>query len=85
MFVQFMVRVCTHVYQLKRVYESKSGNGELFKNENVYNLIMSFLFKKTKVNVFFRKCIYEREGDKITMFGRKLVQIGEVFTRESMD
>jgi len=45
-----MVSVVTDIYGLKHL--AAQENGKLVKNENVYNLIMTFLFKKTKIKPF---------------------------------
>ena len=51
-----MVTIYTDIYELKLL--NKSLNGELFKNENVFNLIMSLLFRRTKIRKFVQKIIY---------------------------
>ncbi len=42
--------------------------GKLVKNENVYNLIMSLLFKKFKIKKFLVECIRHNNQDKINRF-----------------
>lgn len=74
-FVQLMVAIFTEVYQLKRV--NKSQNGELFKNDNIYNLIMSFMFKKTKVKKFIGNVIIKREKIKIQELAKKLEEFSD--------
>lgn len=54
-FVQFMVAVLTEIYGLKIL--ASSDYGKIIKNENVYNLVMSYLFKKTKIKRFLLDCI----------------------------
>ena len=65
-----MVKIYTEVYNLKLLNSSR--NGKLFKNENVYNLIMSFMFKKTKIKVFIRSMIRANEEQKIKKLGEKI-------------
>jgi hypothetical protein len=43
-------------------------DGKLFKNENVYNLIMSFMFRKTKIKAFIRLIVRENNLEKIKKF-----------------
>jgi len=62
-FVQYMVSVVTDIYGLK--FLAESGKGRLIKNENVYNLIMTFLFKRTKVRSFLEQSIEHNYKDKI--------------------
>ena len=54
-----MVSILTDIYKLKQL--NASVNGDLFKNENIFNLVMSFLFKRTKINRFVRKIILINE------------------------
>ena len=65
-----MVKIYTEVYNLKLLNSSR--NGKLFKNENVYNLIISFMFKITKIKVFIRSMIRANEEQKIKKLGEKL-------------
>lgn len=51
---------------------NKAKTGKLFKNENVYNLVMSFLFKKTKIKQFVRIMIRDNNIQKIKKFEDKL-------------
>jgi hypothetical protein len=54
-FVQFMVSLITEVYDLRQLATFECG--KLIKNENIYNLIMSIIFKRTKMKRFLLKCI----------------------------
>jgi hypothetical protein len=54
-FVQLMVGVVTEVYGLKQLATYECG--KLIKNENVYNLIMGIIFRRTKIKRFLLKCI----------------------------
>lgn len=66
----YMVTIYTKIYHLAELCQSI--NGHLFKNENVYNLIMSFLFRRTKIRVFVKKLIYNADFSKIEKLKRKL-------------
>lgn len=68
-----MVSIYTHVYKLREL--NKTENGQLFKNENVFNLIMSYMFKRTKIKSFLRKIIVGREEFKIKKFTHKLAEV----------
>lgn len=65
-FVQYMVSVYTDIYSLRVLNEG--DHGSLFKNENVFNLIMAHMFKKTKIKIFIRKVIKAKEEAKIKKF-----------------
>lgn len=54
-FVQMMVAITTEVYGLRQLATSECG--KLIKNENVYNLVMSIIFKRTKLKRFLLKVI----------------------------
>jgi hypothetical protein len=54
-----MVGIVTHVYGLNTIVATE--HGKLIKNENVYNLIMSYLFKKTRLKHFIVNCIKKNE------------------------
>ena len=64
-----MVSVVTDIYSLQQLAQKETG--KLIKNENVYNLIMTFLFKKTKIKAFLLHCIQHRDSDKIKEIERK--------------
>lgn len=70
-----MVGVITEIYGLKVL--AASDNGKIIKNENVYNLVMSYLFKRTKIKRFLLDCINNNEFDKIELLKRKLLQFGK--------
>jgi hypothetical protein len=65
-FIQFLVAVYTEVYSLKGL--NRKTNGFLFKNENLFNLIMTNLFKTTKLSTFLRKVIKKKWSEKIELF-----------------
>ena len=58
-----MVSVVTDIYDLRHLAEQEKG--KLVKNENVYNLIMTFLFKKTKIKPFLLLSLKQRHEQKI--------------------
>lgn len=60
-----MVSVITEVYSLKEL--ASSDCGKLIKNENIYNLIMSIIFKRTKLKRFLLKCIHANDQRKIDL------------------
>lgn len=62
-----MVSLITKIYGLKDL--SLTEGGKLIKNDNIYNLIMCFLFKKTKIRRFLIACIYHKDGPDIEAFG----------------
>lgn len=68
-----MVAIYTDIYSLRTLNEGQ--NGSLFKNENVFNLIMAHMFKKTKIKIFLRKVIKNKEADKIKKFQLKLKEL----------
>ena len=65
-FVQFMVTIVTEVYGLKGL--AGSERGKLIKNENVYNMIMSMIFKRTKLKKFLLSVIKANDKNKIELF-----------------
>jgi hypothetical protein len=65
-----MVTIVTDVYRLQRL--STSECGKLIKNENVYNLIMSLIFKRTKLKPFILSCIKHNEKNKISLFEKQI-------------
>lgn len=66
----YMVKVYTKIYQLTDLCQSSKGH--LFKNENVYNLIMSFLFRRTKIRKFVKQLVYNADLTKIERLKKKL-------------
>lgn len=74
-FVQFMVGLYTEIYGLRAI--NASQNGVLFKNQNLFNLIMANMFKKTKIKKFVRRVIVNREHAKIEKFKCKLEQYAD--------
>lgn len=66
----YMVKVYTKIYQLADLCQSSKGH--LFKNENVYNLIMSFLFRRTKIRKFVKQLVYNADLTKIERLKKKL-------------
>lgn len=58
-----MVTIVTEVYGLKRL--AGSDCGKLIKNENVYNMIMSMIFKRTKLKKFLISVIKVNDKNKI--------------------
>lgn len=70
-----MVSVVTDIYGLKFLAESEKGR--LIKNENVYNLIMTFLFKRTKVRSFLEKCIEHNYQQKITKIEKQMLLLSK--------
>jgi hypothetical protein len=65
-----MVTIVSNIYGLNILVASK--NGKLIKNENVYNLIMSFFFKATRIKYFIVNCIKINEEAKILIFDKQL-------------
>lgn len=61
-----MVTVVTEVYALKSLAGSECG--KLIKNENVYNMIMSMIFKRTKLKKFLLSAIKINDKNKIELF-----------------
>ena len=70
-----MVSIYTNVYRLKEL--NASMNGDLFKIENIFNLIMSYIFKRTKIKKFVKILILHKEASQIKKFEKKLEQICE--------
>lgn len=58
-----MVTIVIEVYGLKRLAGSECGR--LIKNENVYNMIMSMIFKRTKLKKFLISVIKVNDKSKI--------------------
>lgn len=58
--MQFLVAVITEVYGLRQL--ATYDCGKLIKNENIYNLIMSIIFKRTKMKRFLVKCIIQNDS-----------------------
>ena len=65
-----MIVIYTQTYRLKKIYGTSSG--KLFKNENIFSLIMSYLFRKTKIRKFLKMLIVENEKEKIEKFKEQL-------------
>ena len=61
-----MVTIVTEVYGLKGL--AGSERGKLIKNENVYNMIMSMIFKRTKLKKFLLSVIKANDKNKIELF-----------------
>ena len=61
-----MVTIVTEVYGLKDL--AGSERGKLIKNENVYNMIMSMIFKRTKLKKFLLSVIKANDKNKIELF-----------------
>jgi hypothetical protein len=65
-----MVKIVAEAYCLPELITYE--NGKLFKNENVYNLIMSYMFRKTKIKLFIVDSIRLNYHTKIILFEQKL-------------
>lgn len=74
-FGQYMVSVITQVYGLKELATSEGGR--LIKNDNVYNMVMCYLFKRTKLKNFILECIRHRDHQKIETFERQLHKLSK--------
>lgn len=65
-----MVKIITEIYGLHDL--ARTEKGKLFKNENIYNLIMSFLFKRTKIKNFILHSIRINFKAKAESFAQRL-------------
>lgn len=72
-FVLMMIVIYTHIYKLKKLYGTSGG--KLFKNENIFSLIMSFLFRKTKIKKFLKALITKAHKETIQQFEEKLAEV----------